>query len=162
MMKCLMLLAMAMLVAGCKGAQRIDRPTLDQLYQETQLAQDVLSVVPLRLEPDAPTPVVVNWWYAGTRDGLHRLVYRELAWDQDRNPVGSERRYRIDAKVLQVIEPFEPTDDASRWLPLYEAAGSEIEPPADLPTARQAPQPIENSPIQQPDLLSDSPFLPTE
>jgi hypothetical protein len=136
---------------GCESTQRIDRATLDQRYQETQLAEGVLSVVPARLQRDTLPPVVVNWWYAGTRDREHRIVCRELTWDSERKPTGLERRYRIAASELAIAEPFASTNDEARWLPLYEAAGKEIEPPADLPTARKAPNPVENDPIQRPE-----------
>ena len=138
-------------LAGCTKTQLIDRPMLDQRYQETQLAEGVLSVVPLRAESGAEPPVVVNWWYAGTRDGQHQIVYRELSWDSQRKPVGNEVRYRIASAQLMVAEPFAMTSDETRWIPLYEAAANEIEPPADLPTARKAPKPFETNPIRQPD-----------
>lgn len=155
----LLLLTLLLLLVGCSKTQFIDRPTLDRRYQETQLAEGVLSVVPLRAEAGAEPPVVVNWWYAGTRDGQHQLVYRELTWDSQRKPVGNEARYRIVSTQLPIVEPFAATMDEARWLPLYEAAANEIEPPADLPTARKAPNPVETNPIQQPD--EDSPRLPT-
>lgn len=148
-MKRLVLLALVLMFVGCKSAQHIDRAALDQRYQETQLAEGTLSIVPMRLSPDAEAPVVVNWWYAGTSNGEHQLVYRELTWDQDLKPVGEEQRYRVSQEALKINEPFVYTKDASRWLHLHEAA-DEIEPPTDLPTARQAPKPIDNNPIQLP------------
>lgn len=140
-----------LLLAGCSQTQFIDRSTLDQRYEETQLAEGVLSVVPIRLEPDAPPPVVVNWWYAGTSENQHRIIFRELTWDSDGKPVGKEVRYRVARNQLVIAQPFAPTSDAARWLPLYEAAGDEVEPPADLPTARKAPSPEQNEPIRLPD-----------
>ncbi|MBX2852936.1 MAG: hypothetical protein KTR15_14465 [Phycisphaeraceae bacterium] len=155
-MRPLALLALLVVLAGCAKTQLIDRATLDQRYQETQLAEGVLSIVPPLLQRDARPPVVVNWWYAGTRDREHRIVYRELTWDRERKPVGVERRYRIAASELAIAEPRASTTDEARWLPLYEAAGNEIEPPADLPTARKAPKPIDHNPIKRP----DEPLLP--
>lgn len=151
MIRALGLLALLFVFAGCQSSQRIDRATLDQRYQETQLAQGVLSIVPSRLQRSDQPPIVVNWWYAGTRNDEHQLVYRELTWDTQAKPVGLERRYRIAADALLIAEPFASTSDEARWLPLYEAAGAEIEPPADLPTARQAPLPVDQNPIQLPD-----------
>ena len=161
-MRLSVLLSLVFVLAGCTRTQLIDRPTLDQRYQETQLAEGVLSVVPLRPEPGVEPPVVVNWWYAGTRDGQHQLVYRELTWDSQRKPVGSEARYRIASTQLPIAEPFAMTSDEARWLPLYEAAANEIEPPADLPTARKAPKPFDRirlktreSPLPPPSLEGD-------
>ena len=150
-MRALALLALLFVIVGCESTQRIDRAALDQRYLETQLAEGVLSVVPLRAAPGSDPPVVVNWWYAGTRHHEHRIVYRELTWDSDRKPVGLERRYRIDQRELPINAMFDSTTDEARWLPLYEAAPDEIEPPADLPTARKAPTPIENDLLSRPD-----------
>lgn len=144
------LMLLVVLLTGCTQTQRIDRATLDQRYQETQLAPGVLSIVPPRLQRDAQPPIVVNWWYTGSRGGEHRIVYRELTWDSERKPVGLERRYRIAANELAIAVPFDATADEARWLPLYEAAGEKIEPPADLPTARQAPKPYEKNPMKRP------------
>lgn len=151
MIRALGLLALLFVSAGCQSTQRIDRATLDQRYEESQLAEGVLSIVPSRVERNAKPPIVVNWWYAGTRSGEHQLVYRELTWDTQAKPVGLERRYRIAADALLITEPFASTSDETHWLPLHEAAGAEIKPPADLPTARQAPLPIDQNPIQLPD-----------
>lgn len=150
------LFVLSLLLLGCTNSQRIDRAELDQRYQETQLAPGVLSIVPPRLQRDAQPPIVVNWWYTGTRSGEHRIVYRELTWDSERKPVGLERQYRIAADELAIVVPFDATADEARWLPLYEAAGEKIEPPADLPTARQAPKPFENIPLKP----RESPFPP--
>lgn len=139
-----------LLLVGCKSAQSIDRSALDQRYEETQLAEGVLSIVPMRLRPEAQSPIVVNWWYAGTKAGEHQLVYRELTWDQDRKPVGKEQRFRVSQDALDISEPFAYTTNEASWLRLHEAADA-IEPPADLPTARQAPTPIESNPIQLPE-----------
>ena len=68
-MRRLVLLALLVALAGCESTQRIDRAALDERYQQTQLAKGVLSIVPLRVEPNQPPPVVVNWWYAGSSDG---------------------------------------------------------------------------------------------
>jgi len=140
-----------LLLVGCQQTQLIDRAALDQRYQETQLADGVLSVVPLRLESGTPPPTVVNWWYVGTSENQHRIIFRELTWDSDGKPVGKEVRYRVARNQLVIAQPFAPTSDAARWLPLYEAAGDEVEPPADLPTARKAPSPEQNEPIRLPD-----------
>jgi len=145
------LLIWALLLIGCTKTQQIDRPTLLEHYQATQLAEGTRSIVPLRLEPNAKPPTVVNWWYAGTANGQHHLVYRQLTWDNDRKPVGQEVRYRIAADQFTIAEAFAPTDDAARWLALYEAAPQEIEPPADLPTTRKAPKPVTSDPIRLPD-----------
>lgn len=150
-MRLALLLAVLMVLTGCKGPQRIDRSTLDQRYQSTQLADGVVSIMPKRLDSHRPAPVVVNWWYAGSSGGQHEIVYRDLTWDSTGKPVGNEARYRIAADQLKIALPFELMREASRWVPLYEAAPDEIEPPADLPTARKAPQPIETNPIRQPD-----------
>ena len=150
-MRLSVLLSLVVVLVGCTQTELIDRPTLDQRYRETQLAEGVLSVVPIRPDPETEPPVVVNWWYAGTRDGQHQIVYRELTWDSQRKPIGAEARYRIVSTQLPIAEPFAMTSDESRWLPLYEAAANEIEPPADLPTARKAPNPFEADPIRQPD-----------
>lgn len=149
-MRRLVLLALLVALAGCESTRRIDRATLDERYQQTQLAKGVLSIVPLRVEPNQPPPVVVNWWYAGSSDGQHSLVYRELTWDNAGNPVGTEQRYRIAQNALKIQQPFASTRDAGRWMPLFEAA-DEIEPPADLPTARKAPVPIDNDPVRRPE-----------
>ena len=145
------LLALLIVLSGCSSPQRIDRQALDQRYQATQLADGVLSVIPLRSEIGDSPPLVVNWWYAGTSDGLHELVYRDLTWDAQGNPTGNQVRYRIAADQLKLDTPFAYMRDDARWVPLYEAAPNEIEPPADLPTARKAPKPIETNPIRQPD-----------
>jgi len=144
------LLTSLMFLAGCESTQRIDRATLDQRYQETQLAQGVLSIVPPRIDRSTPPPTVVNWWYAGSSDTDHTLVYRELTWDNAGNPVGKEQRYTLARSALAIAQTFPKTDTAARWLPLYEVA-KEIEPPADLPTARKAPKPIENEPVRLPE-----------
>lgn len=145
-----------MLLVGCNSAQPIDRSALDQRYQETQLASGVLSIVPLRIEPDRAPPTVVNWWYAGTSGAGHVVVYRELTWDAKGKPIGEEKRYRINQDALKINGPFAYTKDAARWLPLYEAVPGEIAPPADLPTTRKTPEPISNDPITRP----DQPVLP--
>lgn len=155
-MQRLALLVLLIVLAGCEQTQRIDRAALDQRYQDTQFADGVLSIVPLRIEPGEQAPVVVNWWYAGTSDGQHTIVYRELTWDSERKPVGREARYRIAQTGLKVVQPIATTQDSRLWLPLYEAAPDDIEPPTDLPTARKAPKPIEIDPIAQP----DKPTLP--
>ncbi len=146
----LALLALLVVLTGCTKAQRIDRPTLDLRYQETQFGEGTLSIMPLRPDPASPPPTIVNWWYAGTTDGEHRIVYRQLTWDDAGKPIGQERRYRITMDQITITETFAPTDDATRWLALYEAAPNEIEPPADLPTTRKAPKPITNDPIRLP------------
>lgn len=150
-MRGLALLVLLVVLVGCEQTQRIDRAALDQRYQETQLADGVLSIVPLRIEPNATPPTVVNWWYAGTADSQHRVVYRSLTWDTAGKPVGQETSYRIPADQLKIAQPVVPSSDAARWLPLYEAAPDEIKPPTDLPTARQAPSPVDNDPIRLPD-----------
>lgn len=145
------LLSLMLLLAGCAKTQRIDRAALDQRYAETQLAEGVLSVVPIRLEPGVEPPVIVNWWYAGSSGGDHQLVYRELTWDRDLRPIGVEQKYLIAQGGLAIQERFARTSDASRWVPLHEAVPNEIEPPADLPTARKAPHPVTSDPITRPD-----------
>jgi hypothetical protein len=150
------LLASILLLAGCESNQRIDRAALDQRYQETQLAEGVLSIVPLRADPNQPPPTVVKWWYAGSREAEHRLVYRELTWDDAGNPVGKEQRYSIARSALEIQQSFAYTSDSAYWLPLHEVAEA-IEPPTDLPTARKTPKPVENNPIRRPD---DAPVAP--
>jgi hypothetical protein len=152
----IILLASILLFVGCESTQRIDLETLDQRYQETQLAEGVLSIVPLRADPNQPPPKVVKWWYAGSSDTEHKLVYRELTWDSAGKPVGKEQRYSIARSALTIHEPFAYTSQSAYWIPLYEAAQA-IEPPADLPTARKAPKPFENQPIRRPD---DAPVAP--
>ena len=147
----MLVMVVAGLLVGCQSVQTIDRATLVERYEQTQLAEGVLSVVPLRLEADAQPPVVVNWWYAGTSENQHRIIYRELTWDSAGKPVGKEVRYRVAKNQLVIVLPFAVTSDAARWLPLYEAAENEVEPPADLPTARKAPSPEQNEPIRLPD-----------
>lgn len=149
-MRLLTLLLAVIMLVGCKSSPRIDRSTLDQRYQETQLAEGTLSIVPMRLAPNAEPPVVVNWWYAGTSNGEHHLVYRELTWGSDQQPVGQEQRYRVAADDLKIDEPFAHTKDAARWLHLHEAAAGEIKPPTDLSTARKSPKPLDSNPIQLP------------
>ncbi|MEM9345279.1 MAG: hypothetical protein AAGB26_01550 [Planctomycetota bacterium] len=152
------LLLVLFLLSGCTKTQRIDRATLDQRYEETQLTEGVLSIVPLRIMPDGEPPVVVNWWYAGSSSGDHQLIFRQLTWDQDLVPVGAEQKYVIAQGDLLIKERFARTSDAARWVPLYEAASNEIEPPADLPTARKAPGPITNDPIKRPEELAPPPI----
>ncbi|MFK7787867.1 MAG: hypothetical protein AB8C95_00055 [Phycisphaeraceae bacterium] len=152
----LALVTLLIVMSGCAKAQLIDRPALDQRYLDTQLAEGVLSIVPLRLDPNVKPPVVVNWWYTGTDGDQHQLVYRELTWDDERKPIGKELRYRIQADQLAIASPFPATKNDLRWLPLYDAAANGIEPPADLPTARKAPNPITNDPIR----LPQQPVLP--
>lgn len=145
------LLVLLVVLAGCTKAQRIDRPALIERYQATQLAEGTLSIVPLRPDPQAKPPIVVNWWYTGTANGQHHLVYRQLTWDDQAKPIGKEVRYRITVDQLTIAQPIARTDDPARWLALYEVAPNEIEPPADLPTARKMPNPVTNDPIRLPE-----------
>ncbi|MEO0474628.1 MAG: hypothetical protein AAF085_01480 [Planctomycetota bacterium] len=154
-MRWLVFLSLLVVLAGCAKAQRIDRLTLDQRYQQTQLAEGVLSVVPLRQDSSVP-PTVVNWWYAGTSSAEHELVYRSLTWDAQGNPVGRQTRYRVAASQLTIANSFARTSNARRWLPLHEVA-QEIEPPADLSTARKAPNPVDSDPIRRPNTPIQSP-----
>ena len=149
-MRPLVLLAVICVLVGCSSPQRIDRSALDQRYQETQLAPGVLSIVPMRIESDRTPPVVVNWWYAGTSGGDHVVVYRELTWDANGKPIGTEKRYRIGQASLTISQPFAYVKDASRWLPLYDVVPGAFAPPTDLPTVRQTPKPIDSNPIQLP------------
>ena len=154
-MRCWALLAVLAVLVGCQSTREISRHTLDKLYADTALNPNVLSSVPKHLDVQA-SPVVVNWWYAGTSGGDHHIVLRELTWDRQGKPIGEEQRYRIPQNALKISEPFAYTKDAARWLPLYEAVPGEIEPPADLPPVRQTPKPIDRNPIQ----LPNEPALP--
>ncbi|MEM6505651.1 MAG: hypothetical protein AAF711_09305 [Planctomycetota bacterium] len=152
----LVLFLVLVLLSGCSKAQRVDRAALDQRYQATQLVEGVLSVIPQRVMADVEPPVIVNWWYTGSSQEDHRLVFRRLTWDQDLVPVGIEENYLIAQTDLPIQQRFMITRDPTRWVPLYEAAPNEIEPPADLPTARKAPNPITNDPIQRPEEFAPS------
>ena len=132
------------------ASQRIDRAVLDERYRETQLVEGVLSIVPPLVERSAAPPTVVKWWYAGSDEAAHRLVYRRLTWDAEGNPIGNEQRYAVARDALQIPQPFAYTNRSALWQPLHEAAPA-IEPPPDLPTARQAPKPVENNPVRRPD-----------
>lgn len=143
-------LVLLIIMSGCTKAQRIDRATLDQRYQETQLSEGAVSIMPLRLDPDAKPPTVVNWWYVGSSSDVHHLVYREVTWGAARKPVGKEIRYRIARDQLAIDQPFAITDNEARWLPLYEVAPSHVQPPADLPTTRKPPGPVPADPIALP------------
>lgn len=139
-------LCLVLLLTGCMPRQ-LDRAGLDELYQETALAEGVLTSVPppIEIDPDAP-PIVVNWWYAGTRMGKHYLVYRELTWDKDGEPVGRERRYRVLQEALSVPEPFDKTRDEALWLPLFEAAPG-VPEPWGLLTSRQRRESARPEPV---------------
>ncbi len=123
------------MLAGCQGAPVIDRAQLDERYEQTALAEGVLSALPLRVDPADP-PVVVNWWYAGSSDRWHLLVFRELTWDETGEPAGRELRYRVPRDELSVASVFASTRDAGRWVPLYEAVAG-IAAPADTVTTFQ-------------------------
>ena len=129
----------SLLLTGCMSAL-IDRAELDQRYAQTAQAQGVLSAVPLRIDLDSP-PTVVNWWYAGTRDERHYLVYRELTWNESGKPIGKERWFRVPAQQLAVRSTIGKTRDDAKWLPLYEAAIG-MPPPWDLPTSRLPSDPL--------------------
>ena len=137
----LVLLALSVCLAGCQNAQTINRETLDQLYADSALAPGVLSSVPIEIDAQAD-PVVVNWWYAGSDDGYHELVLRELTRDATGRPVGDESRYRVPVSQLTIDQPFDKTRDEARWLPLYEVSPDFI-PPADLPTRRRLPDTVD-------------------
>lgn len=158
------LLSLLLFVAGCGRAPVIDRSAFDQHYEESALAQDVLSAVPLRIDPDQP-PTVVNWWYAGTDSSWHYLVKRELTWDSKGKPVGREQRYRLIPSELDITKPFARTRDDARWMPLHEAVRG-LEPPSDLPTTRRLPDPVRRDVVQpealQPDDGSPRPVKPGE
>lgn len=155
-MRCWALLAVMAVMVGCQSTREISRHTLDKLYFDTVMASPgVLSSVPKHIDAQA-SPTVVNWWYAGTSGGGHIVVYRELTWDANRKPIGTEKRYRIGQDSLTIGQPFAYVKDASRWLPLYDAAPGAFAPPADLPTVRQTPEPISNDPIR----LPENPVLP--
>lgn len=141
-MRGLTLLMLCLMLAGCVRSTRVDRAAFDQQYEQTALAPGVLTAVPLRMDPDEPSPVIVNWWYVGSRWGKHFLVYRELTWDEERKPVGRERWYRIAEAELPVASPTEFSSDPADWLPLYEASG-EVALPPDLATTRKNALPSE-------------------
>ncbi len=158
-MRSLPLLVIVCLLVGCT-ATRIDRDTFNSLYQETALREGVLSVVPLHeRDPDSP-PTIVNWWYTGTSNGYHRLICRQLTWDQTGQPVGQEFRYRIAQNELVIQGIFPRTTDARQWVPLYEAA-ADVPLPSDLPTQRQrhgtaGPEPVEPDEIEPDSIKPDS------
>ncbi|MGB0766080.1 MAG: hypothetical protein ACPGYV_00055 [Phycisphaeraceae bacterium] len=143
-----LLLAASSIAMGCQQSRRISIDELKQRYQDTVFADGVLSIVPLRLEPDSDPPVIVNWAYAGTKANEHHVVMRRLTWDDEQRPVGVEARYRIAASDLTIRETIEQTDWFDAWVPLYEAALSPaFDPPPDLPTSRRPPGPATETPI---------------
>lgn len=153
----LLSLVVMMVLSGCVRAPRIDRAELDERYAETALAEGTLSSVPSRVEQGEP-PVVVNWWYAGTNQGWHNLVYRQLTWDTTGRPVGIEKRYRIEQSQLAIRSTFDQTSDSTRWLSLYEAA-TDVPRPPDLLTSRQLPDSVSPQ-IVEPDQVEPNAFDP--
>lgn len=163
------LLLLLLLVVGCNRAPVIDRETFDQRYQQTALAEGVLTAVPLRIDRAKP-PTVVNWWYAGTSRTGHYLVFRELTWDAQGRPIGRELRYHVPADELAIRQPFAKTRSESSWLPLYEAA-TDIPRPSGLLTERQVPdahrpdpvrpQPVDPETPQPGDLPPPWPVIPS-
>jgi hypothetical protein len=149
-MRAIGLLAMSLICIGCTADQPIDLPTLIERYEATQLAEGTISIVPLRLDRDEPPPIVVNWFYAGTRNAEHLLVHRWLTWDDQGQPIGEQTRYTIAEQAFSIAEPMPRTENDARWLPLYEAAAS-IPAPSDLPSKRQPPSPVATDPITRPD-----------
>lgn len=145
----LLLPALAFSLVACAPSRQIERSALDLQYEETALAEDTLSSVPLRIEPDADGeyPRVVSWSYAGSRRGMHYLVFRSLTWDREGDPVGNQRRYRLKESELTIQSPIDYTRDSRRWLPLYEAS-PEFDPPADVVTRKQLHDPIQPRPIE--------------
>ena len=148
-------LAVLLLLVGCAPTM-LDRDGFDQRYADTALYEGVLSSVPPPndFDPQAP-PVVVNWWYAGTRHDQHYLVLRELTWDEAGKPVGQELRYRIDTASLTITDPFDKTRDESRWVALFQAS-TQVTPPADLVTERRIPE------AQRPNSIEPKPLKPRD
>lgn len=143
---------MILLLMGCSSGQKLDRFEFDLRYEQTQFDQGVVSVLPLQINQDLP-PRVVNWWYAGSTDLEHVLVFRELAWDAFGQPKGTEYRYRILRHALAIHHPFVYSNESAMWLPLYEAS-SEIKPPSDLTTVRQSANPLDREPEKLPTQLN--------
>ena len=157
-------LVLMMPMAGCGLAPVIDRAELDQRYEQTALAEGVVSSVPKRVEAADP-PKVVNWWYAGTGPKWHHLVYRELTWGPDGDPVGREQRYRLRLDDLVIRATFARSRDDADWVPLY-AVVEGVDPPADLPTSlRQAgpkrPDTVRPE-VAQPDQRTPVPIEPPD
>lgn len=157
-MRGLALLTLLSVFAGC--ASRIDRNTLDTLYQDSAMSPGVLSSVPLQIDPQAP-PTIVNWWYTGSEWGDHFIVSRQLNWDTTGQPRGRQRNFRIDAAEIKIAAPFSRTEDSTRWIPLHEATRGAVPPPRDLATTLnvpkpETPQPVVSEPVA-PDAIEPSP-----
>ena len=163
-----MLLPLLFAMAGCAGSGRAERVAdFGRLYEETTFAADTVGVVPLPRERVGRPPTVVNWFYAGSRGGLHRLVLRTATWDASGEPVTDERRYDVPAEQLLIAEPFAVTGEVARWVPLHEAAAG-VAPPPGVDTWRERIEPERADPVEvevdpgglPPDLLP--PDLPGE
>lgn len=133
-MRTVLLMMLGFVLAGC--ATRLDRAELDRMYQSTSLAEGVYWARPLHADPDAPPPVIVNWWYAGTSRGDHVVVYRELTWTEAGEPRATQRDYRIAQAQLPLDKARPYSRDDDDWLPLFAAAPDAFAVPADVLTTR--------------------------
>lgn len=160
----LILIVALPLLAACTGGGRVERVSdFQALYHETTFAPDVVGAVPLPRDRVGKAPVVVNWFYAGTTGGTHRVVLRTATWDAAGEPVTDQRQFAVPSEQLLIAEPFALTREVARWVPLHEAAAG-LSPPAGLDTWRQRVDPKEVDPVEvdpDPEILPpDIPGLP--
>ncbi|MEM1356211.1 MAG: hypothetical protein AAGC44_15100 [Planctomycetota bacterium] len=132
---------------GTRGGRVVLVDDFAALYADRTFAPNVVGAVPLPRDRVGRPPLVVNWFYAGTGQGVHRLVLRTLTWDEGGDPVMSQTRYDVPVEQLVVAEPFVVTRRVARWVPLHEAAQG-VAPPIGLDTWRQR---IEPRGLQPPD-----------
>jgi|GEM_PF-2339534 len=139
------LLILLVTIGGCVRSTSLDRAAFDLKYQETALAEGTLSSLPISIAPDQPAPIVINWFYAGSRGDIHYVIFRQLTWDDEAKPVGMQRWYRISDSDLSIKNSFPFTRDSRQWLQLYEASADVTMPP-DLATQRQLGHPASQVP----------------